>query len=215
LALLGWRARPRLDGPVRDVRVVLVGGTSNVGKSTLAQALAARLGWRCMSTDKLGRHPGRPWRTDDRPIPEHVAAHYASLSIADLTSEQVSHYERMWPVMTSLIDAHTSGQCAGRLILEGSGVWPDRVAEVLSAEVAAVWLTASPATLRGRIYSASRYAELPDDEKVLIDHFVGRTERYNELMLTAVGRLDFALIDVDSTSSVDELVERCLRSLGQ
>jgi 2-phosphoglycerate kinase len=200
---------------VRDVRVVLIGGTSNVGKSTLAQALAARLGWRCMSTDKLGRHPGRPWRTDDRPIPAHVAAHYASLPIADLTGEQLRHYERMWPLLKSLIDAHASGQRAGRLILEGSGVWPDRVAEVLSAEVAAIWLTASPATLRGRIYSASRYSGLSDDEKVLVDRFVGRTERYNEHMLAAVGRLDLALTNVDSTSSLDELAEGCLRFLGR
>ncbi len=195
---------------MRDLRVVLIGGTSNVGKSTVAQALAARLGGSCVSTDKMGRHPGRPWKIDDRPIPGHVVAHYLSLTVADLTTEQLLHYERMWPSIKSLIDSHACGERAGRLILEGSGVWPDRVAEVDNAKVAAIWLTASsPETLRERIYSASRYADLSDDEKVLVDQFVGRTERYNELMLTAVRRLDFALIDVDSTSSLNELVERC------
>jgi 2-phosphoglycerate kinase len=44
-------------------RVVLIGGTSNVGKSTVAQAVAERLGFEYLSTDELARHPGRPWRT--------------------------------------------------------------------------------------------------------------------------------------------------------
>lgn len=43
---------------VRDVRVVLIGGTSNVGKSTVAQVVAERLGFECLSTDGLARHPG-------------------------------------------------------------------------------------------------------------------------------------------------------------
>ncbi len=39
---------------------ILIGGTSHAGKSTLAQSLAAKLGWNYLSTDKLARHPGKP-----------------------------------------------------------------------------------------------------------------------------------------------------------
>ncbi len=192
--------------------MLLIGGTSNVGKSTLAQALADRLGWDCVSTDKLGRHPGRPWQTGDRPVPAHVVAHYRALSVADLTAEQLRHYERMWPVIAALIETHACDDRASRLILEGSGVWPDLVAEVGdSRPLAAVWLTASAATVRERIHSASRYANLADDEKVLVDKFAGRTELYQELMLTAVRRLGLAQVDVDSQPSLDALAERCLR----
>jgi 2-phosphoglycerate kinase len=45
---------------MHDVRVLLIGGTSNVGKSTVAQAVAKKLGFEVLSTDKLARHPGRP-----------------------------------------------------------------------------------------------------------------------------------------------------------
>ena len=103
--------------------VVLIGGTSHVGKSTVALALADELGWRHVSTDRLARHPGRPWTTD-RP---HVHEHYATLTVAELTAAQLAHYERMWPLVEELVrDALAPGR--GGLVLEGSGVWPDRVA---------------------------------------------------------------------------------------
>ena len=55
---------------------ILISGTSHVGKSTLAEKLAERLGWAGMSTDKLGRHPGRPWLA----IPAPVAEFYSRLT---------------------------------------------------------------------------------------------------------------------------------------
>ena len=45
--------------PGRELRVILIGGSSHVGKSTLAQSLASKLGWRYISTDSLARHPGQ------------------------------------------------------------------------------------------------------------------------------------------------------------
>ena len=196
-----------------DLSVVLIGGTSNVGKSTLAQALARRLGWSCVSTDSLGRHPGRPWTVAEGPIPAHVAEHYLSLSIEDLATEQLRHYARMWPQIRSLIETHARDHAAGGLIVEGSGVWPDRVAEISDPEIAAIWLTASPATVRGRIYSASRYAVLADDATILVDKFVGRSIRYNEMMLSAVRRLGLACVDVDDACSPGALLEQSLRLL--
>ncbi len=50
-----------MDKLINETRVILIGGSSHAGKSTLGQAIAAKLGWSYRSTDKLARHPGRPW----------------------------------------------------------------------------------------------------------------------------------------------------------
>lgn len=50
-----------MNKSINETRVILIGGSSHAGKSTLAQALAAELGWSYGSTDKRARHPGRPW----------------------------------------------------------------------------------------------------------------------------------------------------------
>jgi hypothetical protein len=39
-------------------RVVLIGGTSHVGKSMVARVVATERGFECRSTDKLAKHPG-------------------------------------------------------------------------------------------------------------------------------------------------------------
>ena len=56
--------------------VLLIGGTSHTGKTTLAQSLAQQLDRDCISTDSLARHPGRPWKISDKEVPSHVVDHY-------------------------------------------------------------------------------------------------------------------------------------------
>ncbi len=196
------------EGQMRDVRVVLIGGTSHVGKSTLARALAAGLGWEHVSTDGLARHPGRPWATSNGPFPGHVAAHYLSLSVDELTTEQLRHYQRLWPRIREIVAARATDTGARRLILEGSGVLPDRVAALKTPNTAAVWLTASAEALRDRIYSASRFDERAAEEKVIVEKFLGRTERYDQLILSAVSRLGLARIDTSSAPSAAELMRQ-------
>ncbi len=62
-----------VDKLINETRVILIGGSSHVDKSTLAQSLTAKLGWNYLSTDNLARHPGRPWvNADGKSIREHV-----------------------------------------------------------------------------------------------------------------------------------------------
>lgn len=56
--------------------IILIGGTSHTGKSTLAEFLAAELESINISTDKLALHPGRPWKERPEEIPLHVKEHY-------------------------------------------------------------------------------------------------------------------------------------------
>ncbi|WP_316959625.1 hypothetical protein [Streptomyces sp. TRM68367] len=58
--------------------MVLIGGTSHTGTSTVARAVAGRLGFACRSTDGLVRHPGRPWRTPEHEVAPYVAEHYGT-----------------------------------------------------------------------------------------------------------------------------------------
>ncbi len=199
---------------MREIRVVLIGGTSHVGKSTLAQALSAKLGWEHISTDTLARHPGRPWATSNGPFPKHLASHYLSLSVDELTTEQLLHYQRLWPRIEAIATARATDPGARRLVLQGSGVLPHRVAALKTPDTAAVWLTASASVLRDRIYSASRFDERTADQKTMVEKFLGRTERYDQLILSAVRSLGFASIDTSAGPSTAELIDQCRQAIG-
>ena len=82
-----------------SARVILIGGTSNIGKSTVAEAVAGKLGWGSISTDRLARHPGRPWAVTSEKFRPLVFAHYLGLDREALTAAQIAHYQRMWPIV--------------------------------------------------------------------------------------------------------------------
>jgi 2-phosphoglycerate kinase len=185
----------------------MIGGTSNTGKSTVAGAVADRLGFTHRSTDLLARHPGRPWRTPEREVPPHVAEHYATLAVDELTDSVLAHYERLWPRIEELIAAHATGP---GLVLEGSALWPDRVAALDAPHAAAVWLTADEAVVRARIRAGGRYEAATREERLLMDKFLARSVRYQELMVAAVDRLGLARVDVAADMSVPEVADAVL-----
>ena len=191
----------------RGLRVILIGGSSSVGKSTLAKLLAEKLGWTCISTDTLARHPGRPWKTDLRSVPEHVAEHYLSLSVDDLIVDVLRHYRGMWPAIEAMISSHASDPSTDRLILEGSALWPESAAVLGCDNVAAIWLTASDDFFRVRIHNQSGFEEASAREKSMIQKFLARTHLYNKRMMDAVERLGLLSLDVEAASSLDELCD--------
>jgi 2-phosphoglycerate kinase len=194
-----------------QLRVVLIGGSASVGKSTLAASLAGRLGWPCLSTDQLARHPGRPWKTSQRSVPEHVAEHYLSLSVEELVEDVLRHYQGMWPGIEAIIRKHAEERSAGRLILEGSALWPELVATLDCGCVGAVWLTASDELFRARITQMSGFEESSVRERRMVEKFLERTWLYDQQMKEAAERLGLAPLDVEALSSPGELGDEVLR----
>ncbi|MFJ4826387.1 hypothetical protein ACIP5L_24275 [Streptomyces bacillaris] len=196
-----------------DLRVVLIGGTSNTGKSTVAEVVAGRLGFEHRSTDGLARHPGRPWRTPDREVPPHVAEHYATLTTDELIASVLAHYEHLWPRIEELITDRARPGGPG-LVLEGSALLPERVARLTVPRTAAVWLTADDAVLRGRVRAAGRYEEAMAGERLLMDRFLARTVRYQELTLAAVDALGLDRVDGGGGRTVAEVADAVLAVAG-
>ena len=196
-----------------DLRVILIGGSSHVGKSTLADSLAAKLGWTQISTDKLARHPGRPW-PEPQQVPDHVAEHYLSLSVRELIEDVLHHYKvNVWPQVETIVTETATDTSKERIIVEGSALWPEFVATLEVANLAAIWLTASDAVFEQRIRAASQYRTKSQRERVMVDKFLARSLLYNAQMMDAVRRHGLVSVDVNA-ASVDELIERCLSLLG-
>ena len=190
----------------------MIGGTSNTGKSTVAGAVARRLGFEHRTTDLLARHPGRPWRTPEREVPPHVAEHYATLTVDELIDSVLAHYERLWPRIEELVAEHaTTGP---GLVLEGSALWPERVAALDVPHTAAVWLTAGEDVVRARIRAGGRYDGASQGERLLMDKFLARSVRYQELMVEAADRLGLPRVDVGHGSSVSEVADAVLAQLS-
>lgn len=94
------------------------------------------------------------------------------------------------------------------LILEGSALWPDFVANLADTNgVKAIWLTASDRLFRNRIFDESNFYNVGENEKHLIQKFLNRTLLYNQRMIEKIEALALGLIciDVESGTMLQEL----------
>jgi len=185
-----------------EKNIILVGGTSHTGKSTLAEILAAKFQLINISTDKLARHPGRPWKERPEEIPLHVQQHYFNLAQGELLVDVVKHYEKIWPLVLSVIESHTN-----YLVMEGSALLPRLVHSINSKEITAVWLTASDLFLKDRIYKSSNYFNKSSNEKYLIDQFAARAIAFDHLILKEVKALNLLFLNVEKFKNVADLAK--------
>ena len=197
-----------------DLRVILIGGTSHVGKSTVSELLAVSLGREHLSTDSLARHPGRPWKPAPEKVPAHVAEHYLSLSVDELVDDVLRHYRvNVWPMVEEIVASYSSDPASPGIVVEGSALWPELAAGLDFGKVAAIWLTASQEVLRQRIHEGSGYGSKSSREREMIDKFLQRTVAYDLRMVDSARKAGLVLLDVEE-SDVMELTERCLSALG-
>ena len=194
--------------------MILIGGSSHVGKSQLAKSVATTLGWALVSTDSLARHPGRPWKTPPELVSEDVAAHYLDLSVDELIEDVLNHYRvNVWPKVETIIDSRMSNASDIGVVIEGSALWPRFASGLDFNNIAAVWLTASDDLFRQRIHAGSKFNLKATREQRMVDKFLERSLAYNTRMVEAVNQLGFDLLDVRH-SGVPELTGRCLSTLG-
>lgn len=192
------------------LRVLLIGGTSHVGKSTVARVVTERLGWDYQSTDSLARHPGRPWQTASG-REEFVASYYTSLSVDELVADVLRHYrETVWPLVERIVAERLATDTAPGLVIEGSAVLPDLVAELDSERVGAAWLVANEGLVTRRIHDESGYAAERPLQRALVDKFLARALRFGELLEGDLERLGLSAISVAPGVDGEDLAELCV-----
>lgn len=188
------------------VSVLLIGGTSHAGKSTLGRAVAERFGWRMCSTDYLARHPGRPWRNDGTTVPPHVIEHFTTHSVDELVEDVVRHYRSVWPQVENLIKEAGEG-----LVVEGSAVLPELATRLNPGYGRAVWLIGEEGTFQERIFIESRCDSATGTNRAAIEMFGLRSERFNEYIRNEVQRS--GLQSISAASDFNEQMKEVLTLL--
>ncbi|KGD99273.1 MULTISPECIES: hypothetical protein [Rhizobium/Agrobacterium group] len=181
---------------------ILIAGSSNVGKTTLARRLADALGWRMISTDSLGRHPGRPWPQVRKPVAEY----YSRLSPETICWFLKVHHENMWPRLEQIIKEESGAE--RRFVFEGSALRPEYIAPLVSEKIAGVCLYADADFLQARMRSEAKYGEADDVSRGLIDKFIERSLRDNSEMRASAKEHGLEAIDAADPDAVAGLFDR-------
>ena len=183
---------------------ILIGGSSHVGKSTLANRLALELNRELVSTDCLGRHPGRPWPN----LRPQVAEYYSSLCDDTIHWFLKVHHENMWPRIRQVIECFQLQ--ATPFIVEGAALRPEYMAQLDPNLARMVFLYAESDFLRARMRREAGYDNVERSMLPIIDKFIERSLRENEEMHEAARAATIPCFDVATPETVDTLVEKLI-----
>jgi 2-phosphoglycerate kinase len=195
---------------MKSKKLILIGGASHTGKSTLARSLADRFNWNYYSTDKLARHPGRPWQPKFADIPQHVVDHYQLLSADELIADVIHHYrQNVWRLIEDIVISHVDNLSSKTMVIEGSALLPELVNTLKSDNISRIYLTASNEFISQRVYTESQYEIKSPFEQTLIDKFCQRNYLLNNQIIEAVDQLGLFSFNVEQ-ATLPELIDKCL-----
>ena len=189
-----------------STRVVLIGGTSHVGKSTFAESLADALAWQYLSTDSLSRHPGRPWRLDGSAVPAHVIQYFQTRSTEVLLDEVLQHFrQNVWPIAEAIVQCRLANEYDIGLVLEGSAILPGCVHRAGWNDVKSLWFLDSNDLIRQRILAGSHYLEQPASIQRAVSGFLDRSLAFDHFLTESLAGLNFDVIDADNPEQIEHV----------
>jgi hypothetical protein len=204
---------------VRLGHVYWIGGGSGAGKSTVARRIAARHGLRHYPTDdRMSDHAKRSTPEDSPFLTEFMAMDMDDrwVSRSPETMLETFHWfrgEGFGLIVEDLLRLPTEP----RVIVDGFRLLPHLVVPLLPAPGHAVWLIPTPefrlAALGSRDSMWTIAGKTSDPERAL-HNLLERDRMFTERVHEEAMRLELQVIEVDTTVTEDDLVERAREAFG-
>jgi len=157
-------------------KVILIGGSPRVGKSTAAALLASKLLRPCVSTDDIGEALQsvldiNPMKGYDYPD------YYARRTQQQLIDDIIAYHKKVEPAIARLVETHAAW--GDPLVMEGWALYPALVRRIENEQVFSVWLIAEEGLLEHRVRASCSFGE---NAKV-IGNYLARSEWHNKTLL--------------------------------
>ncbi|MGH2458443.1 MAG: hypothetical protein ACRDIY_06195 [Chloroflexota bacterium] len=193
--------------------VLWIGGSTDAGKTSVAQAFAAKHGWQEYHYDRYDRFepPGHWSRIDPARHPHLAAQRDWSLDdrwVKTTPDEMVAEWlgttpERFQMTLEDLLALPS----APPIVAEGYGFLPDLVLPLLSSKRQAIWLISTEEFKRASYErrGKGRFSDTSDPERARRNH-VGRDLRLAALVRQRARELDLTVVEIDGTRPLAEIV---------
>ena len=189
------------------LRVMLIGGSPMSGKSTIARAIAAQLGFSVIATDDLGaaaRGVTIPAVAPDlfAMRAEDYREYYISHSVDELLEHAQRSHRALWPAVESVIHDHATW--APSSIVEGWALLPDLVAKLDISRVAAVWVDVPDSVLEARVRANPEFYAGASNPDLMIRRFTQRSVEFGLILRAQTSALHLPLVRLSGAETPEE-----------
>jgi len=187
-------------------KVILIGGSPRVGKSTAAALLASKLVRPCISTDDIGEALQSvldisPMKGFDYPD------YYVMRTKQELIEDIITYHRKLEPAIARLVETHSDW--GDPLIMEGWALYPELVRGIENGQVFSVWLIAAPGLLEQRVRESCSFG---NNERV-VENYLARSEWHNNLLLEQCRAHNRNYIRVGEGMTPEEIVGEIMKML--
>jgi 2-phosphoglycerate kinase len=188
-------------------KVILIGGSPMVGKSTVAIEIASRAKCPCISIDDIGEAlqtavPINPMQGKD------FRDYYKNTETDKLLSDIQQYHHALEPAIQRLVDIHSTW--GNSVVLEGWALYPRFIKPrfikpIIGHDVFAVWLIASNELLEARLLNRNDFLE-----GIAARNYLLRSMWHNDLLLQQCTVFDTHYILINGNESAKLLAEKIL-----
>jgi 2-phosphoglycerate kinase len=191
-----------------------IGGGSAAGKSTIASRIAAQHGFTVYSTDNVMADHARRSSPEDCPLLHEFMAMDMDerwVNRSPKTMLETFHWFRGEGFNLIIEDVLSLPREPG-VIVEGFRLLPGLVKPLLSVSNRAVWLLPTPefrlAVIDGRGGSAWGFLAKTSDPERALRNLLERDRMFTDILREETSRLGLTAIEVDTTTTEDDLVRQ-------
>jgi 2-phosphoglycerate kinase len=197
--------------------VILIGGTSGAGKTTLGRSLAIKLGITSLTIYDLmvatravttpESHPGLHIMSTGDSI-----GYFTNTPPEKLIADARMQHEATWPAVEKVIRSHAA-DWGSPIVIDGWAMHPGWVDSLGLENVRSFWLVTEPAVLEARERKNTDFFGNSSDPETMLRNFMNRSYWYNDLVMAEATSLNLKVLKQDGNISVDTLCETVLSSV--
>lgn len=193
-----------------NVKVILIGGSPMIGKTTLATELALKYRYNCISTDDIGEIVQTI--IDINPMKDFdYREYYIKKSVENLIKETIKYHKEIWKPIKHLIEIHSTW--SNPIIIEGWALYPKLLSSIKKQNIKTFWLIADEDILEKRIMGNKDFYEGASNKEKMISNYLKRSKWHNKKLYDEVIKLDKDYIMIDKSLTKEGLVSKAIQFL--
>lgn len=190
----------------KKYKVILIGGSPMIGKTSLAIKIASQLKYCCLSTDDLGEAV-RAINTNKDLDPMKgfdYRSYYLKKTAAELIEETFIQHHLMEKSIMKVVKAHY--EWGHPAVIEGWNLYPEFLTKYKKPDILSIWLTANKDFFKTRIFNNNLFSSGATAENKWIKNYLERTKWHNSIIKKQAVVFNEKLIVVEEKDTTDDLI---------